>query len=552
MNAGLTPGWWADAVVYQIYPRSFLARSAHGEGDLAGVMKGLPQLAELGVDALWLSPFYPSPMHDSGYDVSDHRAIDPRYGTLDDFDALIEAAHGLGIRVLVDLVPNHVSTDHPWFQAALAAPRNSRERARFHFADGRGTDGSRPPTNWCSVFTGSAWTRVAESDGTPGQWYLHLFDASQPDLNWDHAEVRSDFLGTIAFWLDRGVDGFRVDVAMGMAKDMAHGDATDPVALTDAMRLDLFDGSPAAYARRDLMAGSPIFDVDGVHEILREWRALLDSRGSDLLTVGEAWTHPPERARRYTRPDELRQLFNFDFLVTPWDADRLAAAIAETLAGDAQGSPANWALDNHDTPRVATRLGGGPRGLERARALAMLVLALPGTVYLYQGQELGLDDVDVPAGSRQDPVFLRSGGEQVGRDGGRVPLPWSGEEPPYGFAPAGTLTWLPQPSDWASVTRAAQEGDPESTLALYRRALAERRARRVEWRAAGTDVGVSGGLLVVHRGRGFTSVTNCADSDVPWHEGGLVVLSSSPGDGFGAVPTTIPARSTVWLEPQQE
>jgi alpha-glucosidase len=396
------------------------------------------------------------------------------------------------------------------------------------------------------VFTGSAWSRVTEPDGSPGQWYLHLFDSSQPDLNWNNPEVRADLLQTIEFWLDRGVDGFRIDVAMGMGKDMSYPDVDDPEGSINAIRLDLFDGSPESFARRDLMKDSPVFDRDDVHEIFREWRALIDSRGSDNLSVGEAWVHPPARARLYTREVELHQIFNFDFLVTPWDTPSLAAGIERAL--EPAAGPPTWALDNHDTPRVASRLGGGAAGLRRAHALAMLVLFLPGSVYIYQGQELGLEDVDVPGGSRQDPVYLRSGGKQLGRDGARVPIPWSGETTSYGFSAEGVIPWLPQIDDWSALTREAQSIDPRSTLAMYRRALALRRQFREAWSQSPAEADVIDKLLVVRRGSGFVSVTNTTDIALPTPIAATVVLDSSRTYEPGAELVEVPANSTVWCE----
>ena len=419
--------WWHHAAVYQVYPRSFRDSDGDGTGDLRGVIDGLPYLASLGVDAVWLSPFYPSPQRDSGYDVADPRDVDPLYGTLADAEELIASAHERGLRIIVDVVPNHSSSDRAWFQEALASPPGSAARARYHFRDGRGPNGDEPPTNWVSWFGGGAWTRITEADGSPGQWYLHQFDASQPDLNWANPEVVADGLETLRFWLDRGADGFRVDVALGLAKDMTYPDIDDPESLILAMRMDLDDGSQEAMDRRARVANSAVLDRDEVQDIYRGWRRVMDEYDRDVMAVAEAWV-PPERAARYVAPDTLHQIFNFDFMACPWDAGRLRAVIEKTMASlTITGAPATWALSNHDSPRVPSRLGGGDEGRRRARALALVAHALPGAVYVYQGEELGLDDVDLPDEVRQDPVFLRTKGEQKGRDAARVPIPWSGD-----------------------------------------------------------------------------------------------------------------------------
>lgn len=532
--------WWHGAAIYQVYPRSFRDSNGDGEGDLRGVIAGLDYLRELGVDAIWLSPFYPSPMVDSGYDVADPRGVDPRFGTLDDARAMIEAAHSRGLRVIVDVVPNHVSREHVWFGEALASAPASAARERFHFRDGRGVDGSEPPTNWVSVFSGPAWTRITEPDGTPGQWYLHLFDSSQPDLNWSNAEVLADSLETLRFWLDMGVDGFRVDVAWGLAKDMSYPDHPDPVGLCEGIRLDLYDGSDEAKTRRALIAGSPVWDRDEVHDIYRQWRKVLDSY-DDRMTVAEAWVYPPERAQAYVRGDTLHQLFNFDLLAAPWDATTMRRVIDETLTALAPvHAPATWALSNHDTARVVTRLGS----LDRARAVAMVVHALPGSVYVYQGEELGLADAAIPDGRRQDPVWFRSGGAQAGRDGARAPLPWSGDAPPYGFGGDG---WLPQPDDWAAFTIEAESADPSSTLSLYRAMLRMRHDNPalaaevpLRWRVS------ADGVLAFDRGEHFTCIANTGAA-IELRVDGRVVLASRPVVTIADGLLQIPSDTTVWV-----
>ncbi|KAA1423682.1 alpha-amylase [Mumia zhuanghuii] len=474
-------GWWRDAVVYQVYPRSFADGDGDGTGDLPGIAARVPSLAELGVDAVWLSPFYPSPQRDGGYDVSDYCAVDPMFGTLADFDAVVEAAHAHGVRVIVDLVPNHCSSDHAMFQAALAAAPGSRERGHFHFRDGRGESGELPPNDWQSHFGGPAWTRVTEADGRPGQWYLHLFDPSQPDFNWDDDGVRAYFDDVLDFWLARGVDGFRVDVAHALVK--APG-LPDWGGRADGASSPGFPGEDA-----------PMFDQPGVHAVYERWRERLESWGPDRILCAEANVAPLARAAKWVRPREMHQAFNFAYLHAPWEADRLRSVIDESLAAfGGVGAPSTWVLSNHDVTRHATRfalldgvhvdLGHGIRagtpldpalGERRARAAAALMTALPGAVYVYQGEELGLPEVlDIPDDARRDPYFLRSAGAVVGRDGCRVPIPWEADAPAYGFNDSG-LSWLPQPETWRRYARDVQRADATSTLSLYTHALATRK-----------------------------------------------------------------------------
>jgi len=462
--------WWRDAVIYQVYPRSFADADGDGSGDLAGVRSRLPHLRDLGVDAVWLSPFYLSPQADGGYDVADYRQVDPMYGDVDDAAGLITDAHGLGLRVIVDIVPNHCSDRHDWFRRAVAGGAGSALRKRFHFREGRGKNGELPPNDWESVFGGPAWTRLPD-----GEWYLHLFAPEQPDFNWDHPAVRDEFRSILRFWLDLGVDGFRVDVAHGLVK--AEG------------LPDIGAGEQAAMLGQ---AALPFFDQDGVHEIYRDWRRVLDEYPGERIFVAEAWTPTVARTAGYVRPDELHQAFNFQYLSTAWEAEPLREVVDRTLeAMRPVGAPATWVLSNHDVTRHTTRFGNPPGlgtqlrtpgdralGLRRARAATLLMLALPGSAYLYQGEELGLPEVtDLPDAVRQDPAFHRQAGQDGFRDGCRVPLPWSGQHPPYGFGPReGGPSWLPQPPEWAELSVEAQTGKPGSTLELYRAALAERRA----------------------------------------------------------------------------
>ncbi|HEX3221206.1 MAG TPA: glycoside hydrolase family 13 protein [Nocardioides sp.] len=531
--AGTEAPWWRDAVVYQVYIRSFADSDGDGLGDLPGITSRLRYLRDLGVDAVWITPFYPSPQRDAGYDVADYRDVDRRFGRLSDADALLARAHDLGLKVVIDLVPNHTSSDHEWFHLALARGPGSPERARYLFRRGRGRGGAQPPNNWESVFGGPAWTRVAD-----GEWYLHLFDTSQPDLDWRNPEVPAMFEDVLRFWLDRGVDGFRVDVAHGLLKeeDLRHQRGLVPG------RTDL----PADRQARSMVErtdiDAPMWDQPEVHDVYRAWRKVLDSYPGDRMAVAEAWTETPESMARYIRADELHQTFNFAWLLAPWSAGAFAGVIRETLAAVRPvGAAPTWVLSNHDVTRHPTRYGGGPRGLARARAATLTMLGLPGSAYLYQGEELGLEEVDVPPEARQDPVWFRTG--KAGRDGARVPLPWRGTRPPYGFGPARTQPWLPMPDDWAPLTVAAQRKDPASTWTFYRDALRARR-RLVEGLAgAGDDIEIVEGratVLEVRRGP-LTVVCNCGTRPARLPEGD-VVISSGP-----LVGGLLPPDTAAWV-----
>ncbi|MEU6821293.1 glycoside hydrolase family 13 protein [Streptomyces atriruber] len=528
--------WWRDAGIYQVYPRSFADGNGDGMGDLPGITARLPYLRDLGVDAVWLSPFYASPQADAGYDVADYRAVDPMFGTLTDADGLIGEAHALGLRVIVDIVPNHCSDRHEWFERAVREGPGSAARDRFLFRPGRGTDGELPPNDWESVFGGPAWTRVED-----GQWYLHLFAPEQPDFNWEHPDVHDEFRSVLRFWLDLGVDGFRIDVAHGLVKAAGLPD------IGHAEQVKLL-GKQAV----------PYFDQDGVHEIYRDWRGILDEYGEGdrgrRIAVAEAWTPTVERSARYLRRGELHQAFNFEYLTTGWDAVALRAVIDRSLAAmNAVDAPATWVLSNHDVVRHATRFadGSGARGLRRARAATLLMLALPGSAYLYQGEELGLPEVtELPDEVRQDPAFFRSAGQDGTRDGCRVPLPWSGERAPFGFGPReGGPSWLPQPDSWKDLSVAAQSGDPASTLEFYRRALAVRRAHPAL--GAGRDITwlpAPDGVLAFRRvtsAGSFVCTVNLSASPVALPTPGTPLLASTevaPGAGR----TVLPADSAVW------
>ena len=542
--------WWRSAVIYQVYIRSFADGNGDGIGDIAGLRARLPYLAELGVDALWINPWYPSPMKDAGYDVSDFRAIEPLFGTLDDARGMIAEAHELGLRILLDIVPNHLSDQHAWFQEALAAGPGSRERARFIFREGRGSDGAQPPNDWRSNFGGAAWTRVNASDGTPGQWYLHLFTPEQPDVDWTNPEVREEFDQTMRFWFDMGVDGFRIDVAHGLAK--AEG-------LPDI-------GSTAWPPVSSEPVDHPHWDRDDVHEIYRTWRALADAYDDPRVFVAEAWVHNPQRLAMYVRDDELHTAFNFDFLLAPWLAEPMRDSIVASLeAHEGVGAPPTWVLSNHDTVREVSRYARpqGVRelrhlddllelpadfelGVKRARAAALLMLSLPGGAYVYQGEELGLAEVeDLPEELLQDPGFKQSGYTLRGRDGCRVPIPWSDQEPPFGFTLNGARAapWLPQPLSWRTLTVQAQTGDERSMLELYRRALRIRHEHPALGDGAMRWIGAPEGALAFARDPGFVCVVNMSADSAPGPRGAELLLSSGELAGDGGVP----ADTTAWF-----
>ena len=558
--------WWRSAVIYQVYPRSFADGDGDGMGDLPGITRRLPALRELGVDAVWLSPFQTSPQRDAGYDVADYCDVDPSFGTLAAFDDLLSTAHELGLRVIIDIVPNHSSSDHRWFQEALAAGPGGAERARYLFRDGGGEHGELPPNNWESIFGGPAWTRISEADGQPGQWYLHLFDKSQPDFDWENPWVWEQFRGILRFWLDRGVDGFRVDVAHGMVKERGLPDYTPPAEAGSMSggRVEAITGGivlePEISAHAETEpATPPYFGQDGVHAIYRDWHAVLAEYDGERVLCGEAWVEPLEKLARWVRPDEMQQTFNFGYLETPWDAVALRTVIDRSIAVfGSVGAPSTWVLSNHDVVRHATRLaleGENPQGhgigptstgipdtafaLRRARAATALMLALPGSAYLYQGEELGLPEaVDLPDDARQDPTWFRTNGERYGRDGCRVPIPWDGREPSYGFGPSAS-SWLPQPASWAEYTRSSQQGIPGSTLTMYQDALVARRSHdlafgELEWLNAGEDT-------LAFRSGNVTVVVNLGRAPLDLPEG-EVILVSGPLAG-----RSLPRDTTAWL-----
>ena len=527
--------WWRTAAIYELYVQSFADRDGadgvpDGLGDLAGVRSRLPYLAGLGIDAIWFTPWYPSPLNDAGYDVADYRDIAPAFGTLGEADELIAEALANGIRTIIDLVPNHCSDQHPWFAAALAAGPGSPLRDRFWFRPGRGAHGERPPNNWQSRFGGPAWTRAAD-----GEWYLHIFAPEQPDFNWGNPEVRAEFEDILRFWFGRGVAGIRIDTAGMLTKDPALPDVGDGAGL-----------APGQH---------PYVDRDDVHDIYRAWRRIADEYRDDehgeRVLIGEIWLPDAARLARYTRPDEMQTVFNFPYLSCPWDAARLREVIDATLP------PANWVLSNHDVDRHVSRYGRQDTsfdldardhtqqvdlalGTRRARAAALLTMALPGAVYIYQGEELGLWEVeDIPDDQRRDPIFLRTHGADPGRDGARVPLPWSGAEPPFGFS--ATQPWLPQPKEWRDLTVEAEDGDPGSMLELYRTAL---RLRGEHWTGAPELAWLPApdGVLAFARGA-VRCVANLSAAPVSLPaDTSVVLLASGPLQG-----TEVPPDTAVWL-----
>ncbi len=581
------PNWWRHAVVYQIYPRSFADSNGDGIGDINGIRSRIPYLAALGVDAIWINPWYPSPMKDAGYDVSDYRAIEPVFGTMSDAEALISEAHAAGIRVILDIVPNHTSDQHRWFQQALAAAPGSPERQRFIFRDGRGPNGDEPPNDWQSEFGGPAWSRVIEADGRPGQWYLRLFAAEQPDVNWDHPDIAAEYEETLRFWFDRGVDGFRIDVAHGLVKDAALPDANG---LTFPLPADAGDD-----------VDHPHWDRPGVHDIFRRWREVADSYDPPRMFCGEIWVGRTHRLTAYLRPDELHTAFNFEFLLSPWRAETMRSTIDTTLASHATvGAPATWVLGNHDVCRPVSRYARPQElnestdrflshfidrpadfaaGLRRARAAALLSLALPGGAYIFAGEELGLPEVeDIPLPAMQDPMVAGTGYTNRGRDGCRVPIPWARTGSSYGFGPdGGAAPWLPQPAGWGERSVAAAEPDPSSTLALYRAALRIRAEHpalgdgQLTWLpssgsgsaeessgsardssgsaedSSGTvgDSSGNGGenVLAFTREPGFICMVNFGSTPVALPEGARVLLASETAAPAGI----LPADAAVWL-----
>jgi alpha-glucosidase len=544
--------WWRDAVTYQIYIRSFADGSGDGIGDVAGIRSRLGYLKKLGIDAIWITPWYPSPQKDHGYDVSDYLNIEPDYGDVSQAEALIKETHDAGMRIIIDIVPNHSSNQHIWFQEALASPPGSKERARYIFKEGKGKNGEIPPNNWQAIFGGPAWERVVEADGSLGEWYLHLFAVEQPDFNWHNQEVKDYFEKVLRFWLDRGVDGFRIDVAHGMIKAEGFPDVK-------------LDPKTQMLSRED----RPFFDQDGVHEIYREWRRIFDSYPGERMGVAEAWVSPIERIARYLRKDVLNNSFNFDFLTCKWDSQALKKTIDRSIEVLREvEAPASWVFNNHDVVRSVDRfdLGltshgattlerqGDPeklnlaRGIKRARSGALLMLALPGGAYIFQGEELTLPEVrDIPQDRLTDPFWKMSGFKDRGRDGCRVPLPWSEDEAGgFGFSSNHELSlndlWLPQ-SEWMKDFAASkQEKDPNSSLNIYRKALAIRKSHPALGDGEMAWIETPETVLAFSRPGGFACYVNFG-KEFTLPENAKVLVSSEPIDDG-----VLPPDAAVWLE----
>ncbi len=543
--------WWRQAVVYQVYPRSFYDADGNGLGDIRGVTAKVPYLKELGIDAVWLSPFYPSELADGGYDVADYRDVAPELGSLEDFDEMTAALHEAGIKVIVDIVPNHTSDKHVWFQEALNSPKGSAARDRYIFRDGPlDEDGnSVAPADWICMFGGPQWDQVED-----GQWYLHTFAPEQPDLNWENPEVRQEFEDILAFWSDRGVDGFRIDVAHSLTKDQDIIFGPDPLPSWAEMEKMPWDGS------------HPIWDRDEVHDVYRGWRKVFNRYDPPRVAVAEAWVEDPERRARYASIEGLGQTFNFDLLRADFHAPQFKEIIDHNLElAEKSDSSTTWVLSNHDVVRHATRYGlpdldrsvedvvgqswllrgGNPdevnleQGNRRADAATMLLLALPGGTYIYQGEELGLHEVgDIADEDRQDPTFFRNTGVDVGRDGARVPLPWVADEAGYGF---GTPTpHFPQPDWFVRHAVDVEDADPNSTLNLYRSAMALRKRllteEKLQWEDTGSDE-----VLQFIRPNGWRVVMNFSSEAVELPEGAVLLTSRPLVDG------KLPGETTAWL-----
>ena len=558
--------WWKDALVYQVYPRSFADANGDGRGDLQGIIDHLDYLQSMAVDAIWMSPCFPSPQRDHGYDVSDYFDINPTYGDLAVFDTLVAEGRKRGIRIMLDVVPNHCSTDHEWFQSALKAGRGSKLRDRFYFRDGRGTSGELPPNNWMSIFGGPAWTRVTEPDGTLGQWYLHVFDSGQPDMNWEHDDVKKHFDDMLTFWFDRGVEGFRVDAVAIVGKTAGLPDGPEPL--------------PGESAAAAATKNTHFQHKEVAHSYWRRWRRLIDKYeadhpGRELVTVSEAYTPgDPKLLLRYVQPDQFHQSFAFDLTMAPWIAKYIREAtdgVYQTLSE--AGANLSWTLNNHDTQRSVTRYGRANAddessftgnnlvyneaavdldlGLRRHRAMLLYAAALPGALYLYQGEELGLPEwLELPADRREDPVFIRTGGKERGRDGCRVPLPWTAD-PATGFGfstpPVSDSPWLPQPEWWGTYNMADQDGVEGSLLEFYREVMFKRReienAAPLDW-VLHDDPALIDSVLAFRRGS-LLMVMNVSRDDVtiPAEVVGpaRVWASSVPVSG-----NVVPANSAVW------
>ena len=538
--------WWHDGVIYQIYPRSFADSNGDGIGDIQGIIEKVPYLATLGIDAVWLSPFYPSELADGGYDVIDYRDIDPRIGTLEDFNQLVEALHKVNIKVIIDIVPNHSSNMHIWFQEAINSPIGSPARDRYIFRDGKGKNGELPPNNWPSHFGPTCWSRLPD-----GQWYMHLFAPEQPDFNWDNEEVRADFEQTLRFWSDRHVDGFRIDVAHGLVKDLS-----EPF-----QEITTFD-----HETYPTDGSHPLFDRDEVHEIYEKWRDIFNEYNPPKFAVAES-AAPVSRRYKYAQPNNLGQAFSFELLKGKWRAEEFfeIAEMGLSIARDSKATT-TWVLSNHDVIRHLTRFGlpqdidldawlltNGTSakvdvelGVARSRAAILFELALPGSTYLYQGEELGLPEVeDLPADVLADPIWIRSEQTRKGRDGCRVPLPWDSTAKNFGF---GTGTpHLPLPARFEKLSANLQAENPDSMLNLYRAAMAKRHELILEEDSSREEVKFLWHKVphpdLVHFSRGaWNCVTNFSNQSITFPSGEIILSSGE------SVNDTIPANTTYWFK----
>ena len=527
-DAGSEP-WWRGAVGYEIYIRSFADSNGDGVGDLAGVTSRLEYLSWLGVDAVWLTPFYPSPGHDHGYDVSDYCAVSPRHGTLDDFDTLVSEAHRLGLRVMVDIVPNHTSIEHEWFASALQDP-GGPDRDRYLWAD-PASDGG-PPNNWLSHFGGPAWTL----DEASGQYWCHLFLPEQPDLNWRNPRVGDDFDAILEWWMDRGVDGFRVDVAHGLVKDVRLRD--NPQIAPVVAGMDPFDAFYAFEHRHDMDQSENV-------EIFRRWSQVCAPRSAMLL--GEVNAPWPDRMARYVQAGALDQAFFLQSAFLGWDPETLLTMVR--VMHDAAPHGISWVLSNHDRSRPVTRFGGGEAGVQRSLAVSTLFLALGGTPFLYQGEELGLPDGVLRAGFH-DPVSVRNSGATSGRDGCRTPMPWDSTTH-NGFS-AGD-PWIDAEPRQPEQTVAGQRADPGAPVHRYRDLLAVRRGNPDIWRAPLEWIETSDPRVAALRRGTVAVVANLSERRThvglgsrPWQP----LFASRPGsrlDSPANDAVSVPAETTVVL-----
>ena len=537
--------WWRQAAIYQIYPRSFADSNGDGIGDLKGITSCIPYLKSLSLDAVWLSPFYPSALADGGYDVDDYRDVDPKLGTLADFDEMLAKLHDAGIRVFVDVVPNHSSNLHVWFKEAIAAEPGSAARNRYLFREGRGVNGELPPTDWVSHFAPSAWTHESAMGGKHNQWYMHWFAPEQPDFNWDNREIEDDFLKTLKFWADRGVDGFRIDVAHALKKDLS-----EPLRM-----LNVFEGLDERGAKgKGILA-----DRDDVFTIYKEWRKLFNQYDPPRVAVAEANVHS-ERLPLYASEKTLGQGFDFRFIDALFDATayRKCAQDALELAKKNKSS-STWTLSNHDQIRHATKMGlhasvdrrdwmlsnGTSHPLDKEAgtttglAATLFIMALPGCTYLYQGEELGLHEVtDIPENQIQDPQYLRNFKIDKGRDGCRVPLPWTRTGTSFGFGTGSAH--LPQPNWFAEYSVEAEEGVAGTPLEIYRSALKLRKSliteEKIKWHKTESDE-----VLHFSRPNGWNCITNFRGAKYPVPKGEFIISSRPLVDG------KIPPCTTVWF-----